>query len=110
MSAWQNLNVIENNDVTFTLNLTYNGAAFNPTGYTLSLVLKASQTATDGSGITFTVGSGLTVVNAALGIVTWVLPHADTGTPSTQWWRIDAVDASSNRTTLIMGNLTVEAA
>ena len=73
MTAWQNLGVEQNNDVTFTLNLTSNGQPFNPTGYTLSLVLKASATALDSSGTTFAVGSGLTVTSAALGQVTWKL-------------------------------------
>ena len=110
MTAWQNLGVGENNDVTFTLHLTFGDAPFNPTGYTLSLVLKASASSTDASGTTFTTSNGLTVVNAALGQVTWALPHANTATPGAQWWRIDAVDGSGNRTTLIMGNLTVQAA
>jgi hypothetical protein len=109
MTAWQDLGVEQNNDVTFALTLTYNGAPFNPTGYTLSLVLKASETSTDVSGTTFTVGSGLTIINAALGQITWKLPHANTGTPGAQWWRLDAVDGSTNRTTLMMGNLAVQA-
>jgi predicted secreted protein len=109
VTAWQDLSVPENNDRTFTLDLTYNGAPFNPTNYTLSLVLKSSASSTDASGTTFTTSSGLTIVNAALGIVTWKLPHTNTGTPGAQWWRIDAVDGSSNRMTLMMGNLTVQA-
>jgi hypothetical protein len=51
----------------------------------------------------------LSVDESALGQVTWALPHTSTGTPGTQWWRFDAVDVSSNRTTLMMGNLTVQA-
>ena len=110
MSQWQDLTVIENNDVVFTLNLAFNGKPFDATNYTLDLVLKASQTATDASGITFTSGAGLTVVNAKLGQVTWTLSHANTATPGQQWWRIDAVDGSSDRTTLMFGHLTVMAA
>lgn len=110
MSAWQDLGVEQNNDVTFTLDLTYNGAPFNPTGSTLTLYLKASQTTADGSAVTFTVANGgLTIVSATLGVVTWKLPHANTGTPGTQWWHIDAVDGSGNRTTLMQGNLTTQA-
>lgn len=109
MSAWQNLSAEQNNDITFTLNLTYNGAPFSTTGYTLTVYLKATETTADGSAVTFTSGAGLTIVNAALGIVTWKLPHANTTTPGNQWWRIDAVDGSSNRTTLIIGTLTVRA-
>lgn len=110
MTQWQDLSVIENNDVTFSLDLTYNGAAFNTGNYALSLVLKASETATDVSGTTFTVGSGLTIVNAALGQVTWTLPHANTAVPGQQWWRIDAVDGAGDRTTLMFGHLNVMAA
>lgn len=110
MTQWQDLTVIENNDVVFSLTLTFNNAPFNPTNYVLSLVLKPSETSADNTGVTFTVGSGLSIVNAALGQVNWTLPHANTGTPGQQWWRIDAVDASSNRTTLMFGHLTVMAA
>lgn len=109
MSQWQDLSVEENNDITFSLALTFNGAAFDATNYTLSLVLKASPAATDGSGTTFTTGNGLTIVSAKLGEVTWTLPHANTGTPGQQWWRIDAVDTSNDRTTLMFGHLTVMA-
>jgi hypothetical protein len=103
------LGVEQNNDVTFDLYLTYNGAAFNPTGYTLTLYLKATETSTDASGTTFTVGAGLTIISAALGHITWKLPHANTGTAGGQWWHLDAVDGGSNRTTLMLGNLTVQA-
>lgn len=109
MTAWIDLGAEQNNDVTFTLNLTYNNAPFNPTGYTLTLYLKASETALDSSATTFTVGSGLTIVSAPLGIVTWKLPHTSTATAGNQWWHLDAVDASSNRTTLMMGNFSVQA-
>lgn len=109
MTAWQNLGVEQGNDVTLTLNLTYNGAPFVTTGYTLTVYLKATEQTADGSATTFTVGAGLTIVNANLGIVTWKLPHANTGTAGTQWWRIDAVDGSNNRTTLMVGNLVVQA-
>lgn len=110
MSQRQDLTVVENNDVVFTLNLTYNSAPFNLTGYTVDLVLKASETATDGSGITFTTGSGLTVTSTQFGQVQWTFPHADDATPGTQWWRIDAIDGSGDRTTFIMGNFTIQAA
>lgn len=107
MSMWHDLSVIENNDVTFNLSLQLNGAPFDVTSYTLSLVLKASASATDASGTTFAVGTGLTVVSAALGKVNWALPRTQTGTPGKKWWHIDAVDGSSNRTTIMLGNLTV---
>lgn len=110
MSAWKDLSVVENNDVTFHLALTQNGAPFNPTNYTLTLYLKASPSVADNTGTTFTVGAGLTIINATLGQVDWALPHSQTGTPGGKWWRIDAVDGASNRTTLILGNLTVMAA
>jgi hypothetical protein len=110
VTAWQNLAVEQNNDVLFTLNLTgANGAPFDLTGYTPTLYLKATETTADASAITFTTSTGLTVVSTKLGKVTWALPHADTATPSTQWWRIDVVDGSSNRSTLMVGNFTIQA-
>lgn len=109
VTAWQDLGAEQNNDVTFHLALTYNGAPFDPTGHTLNLILKPSETALDSAGTTFTASNGLTIVNAALGKVDWDLPHSSTGTPGQQWWRIDAIDGSSNRMTMMMGNLTVQA-
>lgn len=109
MTVWQDLEAPQNNDVTYPLTLTLNGSVFNPTGSTLTLFLKASQTALDSTATTFTVGAGLTIVNAALGTITWKAPHANTATPGQQWWRLDAVDASGNRTSLMMGNFIVQA-
>lgn len=105
---WLDLYAAQNNDVTYLLNMIDNGVPFNPTGFTLTLFLKASQTALDSSATTFTVAnSGLVVVSAPLGQINWALPHANTATPGPQWWRLDAVDASNNRASLMMGNLTV---
>lgn len=107
---WHDLSVIQNDDVDFTFDLTVNGEVFDYTNYTLSLVLKASQKVADNTGTTFTVGSGLTATSPARGEVDWNLPHANTATAGTLWWRLDAVDASSNRTTLLLGTLYVQAA
>lgn len=109
MTQWQDLTVDQNNDVTFSLSLTFGQAPFDATGYTLSLILKPSETAADNTGTTFTVGNGLTVVSTKLGEVTWDLPHASTATPGQQWWRIDAVDGGGDRTTLMFGHLNVMA-
>lgn len=110
MSVWQDLSVIENNDVLFTLDLTLDGSPLDITTYTPSIVLKATETSDDNTGTTFTTSNGLTVVSARLGKMTWALPHANTGTAGKQWWRCDVVDTSSNRTTMMMGNLLVTSA
>jgi hypothetical protein len=110
VSMWHDLSVIEKNDVVFNLSLTLNGALFDYTNYTLTLVLKETQTSDDSAGTAFTVGSGLTVVSMPLGKVNWALPHTSTGTPGKEWWHIYAVDGSANRTDLMLGNLTVMAA
>lgn len=109
MTAWQDLAVEQNNDVLFTLYLTNNGAPFNPTGYTLTLYLKATEQTPDGSATTFTTSSGLTIVNAPLGQITWQLPHSNTSTAGTQWWHLDAVDGGGNRSTFFIGNVYVQA-
>jgi hypothetical protein len=110
MSQWQDLGVIEGNDVTYTFDLTFGDDVLDLTGYTPKIVLKASAAAADNTGTTFTTSSGLSVVNAKRGKMTWILPHADSGTPGKQWWRLDVTDNSSNVATLMMGNLTVQAA
>lgn len=109
MTQWQNLSVDQNNDTTFTISLTLGGSPFDLTNYTPTLYLKATESSDDGTATTFTVGAGLTIVSAPRGQLTWKLPHANTTTPGTQWWRIDAVDNSLNRTTFIGGNITVQA-
>lgn len=112
MSVWQDIYVVENNDILFTFNLTdSSGDPFTLTGYSASLVVKASPTALDNSGITFSTGNGgLTVASAILGKITWPLQHAHTGTVGTQWYRLDVIDGSSNVTTMMMGNLYTSAA
>ena len=110
MSQWQNLGVIENNDVLFSFNLTFNNSPLDVTNYVLSLVVKSSQAASDQSGTIYTVGSGLTVLNASLGQVSWRLPGSATGTPGQQWYRLDATGAIEGTITVMMGNLGVMAA
>lgn len=109
MTAWHDLAVEQNNDVLFTLHVTLNGSPFSLTGYTPTIYLKATETTADGSATTFTTSNGLTVTNASLGYLTWAVPHSATATPGNQWWRLDVVDGSGNRTTLMMGNFTVQA-
>jgi hypothetical protein len=101
---------IQGNDTAYYLNVTLNGKPLNLTLYTIKAYQKASATSTDASGTTYLVGSGLTVLNAALGQLRLIIPHANVATPGTQWWRLDIIDANSAVYTVFYGPLTIKAA
>ena len=120
MSVMISLSALENNDTTYVMQVTYNTAPINTpffgmqtpfslTGYTPKVLTKASSATPDASATTYTVGSGLTLVSALLGEISWVLPHTASivQTPGTYWWRLDLVDGSGNVGTALYGNLYV---
>lgn len=76
------------------------------TGLTLSLVLKASSTATDGSGITFTP----TITSSENGQWSQNIPGADLATAGTMWYRLDVIDGGGNPTTVNYGFVNILAA
>ncbi len=84
-------------------------APLNLTGYTLKFVLKASSTATDASGTTYAIGSGITVTNLAISSFTVLIPHTQTllQTPGTYWYRLDVIDGSLNVNSILNGNVYV---
>jgi hypothetical protein len=109
VSVQQNLSAVAGNDLKYHVAITLAGETLDLTLYTPLAVLKASATATDGSGITFGIGSGLTYTYQTFGRFDWVIPHADT-TPSGQmWYRID-IDNGSTLVTAMYGTVTLIAA
>ena len=109
MSVQQNLQAVAGNDLKYHVAITLNGEQLNLTPYTPLAVLKASATATDASGTTFTIGSGLTYTYETFGGFDWVIPHADTTPAGLMWYRID-IDNGSTLVTAMYGNLTLIAA
>ena len=108
MSLQVDLTVVVNNDASFAFDLTYNGLPVNLTGCTVTVYLKASRTASDGSGLTFsTPASGVTFNSQELGKVTWALPKDDNATSGTLWYRLDVLDTGSFMTTYFFGNFNV---
>jgi hypothetical protein len=100
---------LQNNDNIYNLSVTLNGAPLSLTGYTLKFYQKASDKATDASAITYLVGSGITVVNSALGQIRWTIPHANITAPGQQWWRLDLTDTNSAIHTAFYGPLVIKA-
>jgi hypothetical protein len=108
MALMINLSGYENNDSTFNLQVTENNYPLSLSGLTPTIVVKANATATDGSGTTYGVGTGITIVNSLLGTLTWVLPHSATGTTGTFWWRLNLTATSGGAvTTALFGNLYI---
>jgi hypothetical protein len=105
MSLQIDLSAVVNNDLEFSGQATYAGAAFNLTGMTLTAYLKASRTATDESGTEFTP----TIATGTQGDFTWVVPHADNDTAGSFWYRID-LNNSGDIATIFFGTFTVNAA
>ena len=109
MSIQQNLTAIQNNDLLFQVLITYGNGPLDLTGYTPPAGLKASATTPDGSGVTFGIGTGLTYTGEQYGRFSWTIPHADTATAGTSWYRID-IDNGSTVTTALYGTFTLTAA
>jgi hypothetical protein len=112
MAVTQNLTVVQNNLVELTVPVTYPivpgwpaARPYNLTGLTVALVIKASDTASDGSGATY---SG-TILSAAEGLVTFTIPGTQNATAGTFWWRLDVIDNSGNHVTAVEGSWTVTA-
>jgi hypothetical protein len=109
MSMYLPLLALVNNDTTFKFTLKLNGSPLSLSTYTLKAYQKASATAADNTGTLYQVGTGLTIVNSALGQVNLTIPHANVPTPGTQWWRLDLVDGTGAVNTALYGPLTVKA-
>ena len=91
---------VVNNDLTFTFSLTYNNRPLDLTAYTVSVVVKASQTALDNTGTTYTVGSGLTMISAVSGRFSLNIPRSSTTTAGNQWYRVDVSNGSAVSTAM----------
>lgn len=111
MSVQQNLIAIAGNDLKWHIQITLNGEPLDLTPYSPLAVLKASSTATDASGTTYTIGAGLTYTYQTFGQFDWVIPHANTTPAGQMWYRID-VDSGGGTTlvTALYGTFTLTAA
>jgi hypothetical protein len=112
MALQEDLEANVNNDAVFVLQLTTDElqTACDLAGYTsITAYLKASQTASDGSAVTFGVGSGIVVNNEVTGSITWTVPHTDLTTAGSLWYRIDVL-SNSLTVSFLEGNFTVLAA
>lgn len=108
MSANMPLSVLVNNDISFQLQLTTlaagtdNTVPLNITGMSLTFYIKASSTASDGTATTYTIGSGITVNTASLGLITVAIPHSQNTIVGSMWWRLD-INNSGLITTAMYG-------
>lgn len=113
MAVTQNLTVPQNNILDLSLNVTLplvvgypEAQPYNITGLTPELVIKASASASDGSGTTYTP----TVTSATEGFMAVTIPGTQNATAGTFWWRLDVIDGSGNHVTCIEGQYQVTAA
>ena len=110
MSQQCNLSAIVNNDLLFEFTLNYgSGPVDLDDGYTVTIVLKASQTAADDTGTTYTTSNGITVTYPDAGKLTWAVQAADNAAAGTFWYRLD-LTLDGDVATAMMGTLTVAAA
>jgi len=104
------LAVTAGNDENFYIDLTLNGKPVSLANLTPVVVRKASATADDGTGTTYTIGSGITILDSGLGKVKLTIPHAGLAAPGTEWWRCDLVDGLGTVVTALYGPLYIKAA
>ena len=100
---------LQNNDTTFKFDLKLNGAILPLTGYTPKIYQKATAKSPDSGAVVYQTGSGLTVVNSALGKLNWTIPHGNVTADGTQWWRLDLIDGTGAAVTAMYGPLTIKA-
>lgn len=102
------LTVDQGNATTLSGTVTSGGSAYNLTGVTLNMVIKASAAATDASGTTLSTTTGeISVVSAAGGTFSVTVPSTSVATAGQTWYRVDAVSGGNTRT-VIYGPLTVQ--
>lgn len=110
MSLQVPLFTVVNNDAVFYPNVTLNGSALDLTGFTPTAYLKSAATVADDTGLSYTIDSGISVINPSLGQLEWDIPHADLATAAIMWWRLDLMDGSGNIFTSMYGPFTIKAA
>lgn len=110
MSQYLPLMVIANSDTAFSISVTLNGAILPLTGYTPKVYQKTTKDALDSGSITYLVGTGLTIVNSALGQIKLVIPHANVTTPGTQWWKMTLTNGAGEIFPVLYGPLTIKSA
>jgi hypothetical protein len=97
--AQQDINILQQNDVTIQWAIQAGPIPFLLTGYTLNCYIKANAAAADGASST------VTLISAFLGQVSITLSHTATATPGTQFYHLDAT-LSGAVSTLAYGILT----
>lgn len=112
MAVTQAITIPQNNLLKLTLPVTlpqvasYPPEPYNLTGLSLEFVVKASATAADGTGTTYTPS----VTDATAGLATLTIPGSGNAAPGTFWYRLDVVDSGSNHVTAVQGPYVVTAA
>jgi hypothetical protein len=104
MSQQIDIGGIVNNDLVFSFQLLSNNAPVNLGSYVPRIVVKASKLVADSTGVTYAVNSGLVIVSAPLGKLTFTIPAAATATAGSTWYRCDVL-ANSQSFTVCFGNL-----
>lgn len=113
MSLRYDLSGVAGFDQSFPFELSYAGGPLNLTGYTVTLILKATATAPDALGTTYTEAGALTITSATQGQFTWVLPGADTAlfsAPGSLWYRVDVTAGEGDPVPAMYGALWLAAA
>lgn len=103
MAADVGLELNQGNDETIELTLTSNGDPLDlgtATDIELRIKARAGTDDEDASVILLTVGDGLTITDAADGVLVADIPAAALATPGARWWRIDATVAGRRRTAM----------
>jgi hypothetical protein len=99
MSLREDLSGIVGNDLAFNLvlpSLADNTVPANLTGCTVNFIVKASQTALDSTGVTYSSpASGVVIGLPLLGQIAVAIPHFSNLVAGTFWYRADIVSSGS---------------
>lgn len=107
MATWIDWSNVQNNKCSLAGQvLDSNGAPLDLTNYTLQLVIKSTQSAADGTGVTYIP----TITVPKLGKWTLTIAASAFATPESQWYRLDVVDGGGAIVTANLGNQETKAA
>lgn len=96
------------NATTLSGTVTSGGSAYNLTGITVEMYLKASAATPDSAATVLSTATGeITVVSASGGTYSVAVPSTSVATAGQTWYRVDAVSGGS-RKTVVYGPLIVQ--
>ena len=109
MTVRRDIAGVVNNDLLVTFRLTLNDLTLNLAGYTVTAIVKPTASSADSAGVTYSVGSGITILASYAGVFQLAIPRASLTVTGASWYRVD-VSNGAVLASAICGVLNLSAA